>query len=131
MPIRNWISSSASIHITSVSSRREIESRKLRKINVIKVLVPFSARDVVVVVAIIFVPPISKFWVWQRRSEGRVAMTTRPHGRLRKDIQDARWRPLVVDDAQRTLLPRDSHQMLERCSPGKLIKPPFDSSLVI
>ena len=46
-------------------------------------------------------PSAQQILAQQRQSEGRVAMTTRPHGRLRKDVQDARERPLVVDDAQK------------------------------
>ena len=64
----------------------------------------------------------------QRQSEGRVAMTTRPHGRLRLNVQDARWRPLVVDDAQRTLLPRDFTSNVGELQSGEFIKPLVVSS---
>ena len=89
MPIRNWISSSASIHITSVSSRREIGPKASKNAN--RNPVSYStARYRRPSPAISL--STQQILAQQRQSESRVAMTMQPRGRLRSGILDARWR---------------------------------------
>ena len=118
---------SASVYIIPPSSRREIWKPKaskntkwFRSLNLL-----FSTRAIVVIAIVVVFLSAPQIPAQQRQSDGRVAMTTRA---FEKWTHGREMASLEVDDAQRTLLPRDFTSKVGETQSGRGRLPPVEAS---